>query len=298
MSSRLIAALFALGLALGGSSCDIAHFADELQHEWDAMITVMTGGSSPLQKKKPLPAAATGAASVKAALSKANGEILHEMYEVVFMREPKNKEFFGDYVDTMNQGASIEGVYNGFVHSSNYRQLEEQTPGPAPESAKFLVAELQEWQKDLPGPTVVDENSGKPLGLPVTPYAAPDDPAASVDPSPRPFDAYKAAAFFGHSSIFTLKRVMGDEAIRLIDGKKNAQELAHWYAKWVVRMASHQIDFGLELRNRSDENFHYGWALSAPVDNLKWEVLNRVHRLLNAGYLAQNASPSPGVKKP
>ena len=30
-----------------------------------------------------------------------------------------------------------------------------------------------------------------------------------------------------------------------------------------------------------DESFHREWALQLPVDRLKWEVLNRLHRLLN-----------------
>lgn len=262
------------------------------------MIVVMTGGSSPLQKKRPIPRESSDPESARAALGRANAEILQEMYRVVFVREPKDREFFGEYVDSMNQGASIEGVYNGFVHSSTYRALEQGNPGPAGEAEKFFVSELDEWQKDLPSPTYVDENSGKPLGLPVTPYFSQDDSGDAADPAPKPFDPYKAAAYFGRASVFTMKRVMGDEAIRLVDAKKSPEELARWYSKWVVRMVAKHVDFGLPLRNKSDEEFHRGWALSTPVDKLKWEVLNRIHRILNAATQV-SASPAPAeTKKP
>jgi hypothetical protein len=94
----------------------------------------------------------------------------------------------------------------------------------------------------------------------------------------------RTMGLFANSSIFTMKRTLGDEAMHVIAEKQavSTQELAAWYAKWVVRLCnSYRVDFGLSLRNRPDEAFHHDWALKANSDQLVWEVLNRVHRLLN-----------------
>ena len=63
--------------------------------------------------------------------------------------------------------------------------------------------------------------------------------------------------------------------------KEYPEKMALWYSRWVVHMASRNVDFGVALRNKPDEAFHYKWALTAAEDRLKWEVLNRVHRVLN-----------------
>ena len=91
------------------------------------------------------------------------------------------------------------------------------------------------------------------------------------------------ATTFAGASFFTLKRVMGDEALKLVAARASTPEqLALWYSKWAVQMTGLGIDFGLVLRNSKDENFHYKWALSISPDRVKWEVLNRVHRVLKA----------------
>jgi hypothetical protein len=87
---------------------------------------------------------------------------------------------------------------------------------------------------------------------------------------------------FVGASIFTLKRVLGDEAIKVMAAKAEYKEkFALWYSKWVVHMASRNVDFGIGLRNKPDEAFHYKWAVEASPEKLKWEVLNRLHRVLN-----------------
>ena len=82
--------------------------------------------------------------------------------------------------------------------------------------------------------------------------------------------------------MYTLKKTLCDEALKLID-QKNAfkEKLALWYSKWVVHMGERKIDFGVPLRNSLDEAFHYKWAIQSTPDRIKWEVLNRIHRTLN-----------------
>jgi hypothetical protein len=290
----------------------------QLQKEWDALVIVMTGGKSPLAKTAPRPSSSPSpsgpemdAGTQSARNAKANAELLHEMYRVVYNREPKDRSEFGSYVDSMNQGASLEGVYNGFTHSSDFRKFEITNPGASPGALKAFGEELAVLEAELPVPVEFEAAATQPLALPVQPgvepalpptpgqphrgadgvhvieYGKVPQPGTSPAPSVTPGVDVKALGerytqqFVG-ASIFTLKRIMGDEALRVIASKKEYPEkLALWYSKWVVHMAARGVDFGVSQRNLADEGFHYRWALAAGDDRLKWEVLNRLHRVLN-----------------
>lgn len=277
----------------------------QLQKEWDALLTVVTGGQSPLARKggaagpsgTPSPAAAAdGLSSQNARNAKANAELLQEVYRVVFLREPADRGEFGNLVDTLNQGASFEGLYNGFTHSSEYRKLEMANAGASPGALQAFGEELAWLEAELPEPFVFGASATQPLALPVQPevqpepvpsaaFAAPAAPGASASGAPKADVKALAEGYsrqFVGSSIFTLKRVLGDEALRVMTAKKEYPEkMALWYSQWVARLAAKGVDFGVPLRNKPDEQLHYRWALSASEDRIKWEVLNRVHRVLN-----------------
>jgi hypothetical protein len=134
------------------------------------------------------------------------------------------------------------------------------------------------------GVTVIEYGKG--------PAASPGgEPAPLTSPVAKPDATTLAMGYakvFVGSSIFTLKRIIGDEVQKLValrlgkgapaDGR---ERLAVWYGKWVVRLAGMGVDFGLPQRLRADELFHYQWAIAATPDRLQWEMLNRLHRLLN-----------------
>ncbi len=220
---------------------------------------------TPLEKEK----TAEGLSSV-AKKSKANSEIFHEMFVVVFMREPKDRSEFGNWVDTLNQGASLEGVYNGLTHSEDYRRLEKTSPKASEKAVKAFREEITLLEIELSIPTQLEN--------------------------------------FGLASLFTLKRVLSDEALKVLAAKNNVNKaalavngavvpaanpssakneesprvkLAGWYSKWAVHMAQKNVDFGVALRNKPDEAFHFKWATEVSEDQIVWEVLNRLHRILN-----------------
>jgi hypothetical protein len=268
----------------------------QLQNEWTALTTVLTGGKSPLGLNSPLPkgspspsASPAELGSVNARNAKANAELLQEVYRTVFMQEPQNRSDFGSFVDSLNQGASIEGIYNGFTHSSDYRKLELTHAGASAEAIRIFGEELAALEADLPSPIEFEPSATQPLALPVQPGVVKADGVTVIEygkPTPLKLEgkalAEKYSQQFVGSSIFTLKRVLGDEAMRVMTLKKEYPEkLAHWYSLWVVHMAGRGVDFGIAQRNQADEAFHYKWALSASEDRLRWEVLNRIHRVLN-----------------
>jgi hypothetical protein len=272
---------------------------DQLKAEINALVLVVSGGDSPLAKPSvtpsvsPLPSQ-SGVPVDPAEKAKMNAELLREMFLVVYQREPNDRAEFGTYVDTLNQGASFEGVYNGFTHNDIYRQLETKNRGASPSALKAFVEELIELEAELPEPTLFTEKSALPLANVEMPTGVVDNvgQAPVVDsmpfeaPSPKPVDkkalTEQYTRLFLGASIFTMKRIIGDEALKVMAIKREYREkFAQWYSRWVVRMCGKGVDFGLALRNKSDEQFHYNFALGISEDRLQWEVLNRLHRVLN-----------------
>jgi hypothetical protein len=209
-------------------------------------------------------------------------ELLREVMAVTLMREPGNRAEFKGYLSVLAQGGSLEGIYNGFTHSSHWRELEMSNQGASPGALKVFGEELALLEAELKPPTEFTPESAKPLPLPVWPDGS--EAPAPKEPVKKPVvlapDAY--SKIFVGASIFTLKRILGDEALRVTASKMNfPQTMAEWYSKWVVRLASRGVDYGIPLRSKADEAFHHEWALKASRDQLNWEVLNRLHRLLN-----------------
>ncbi|HAR44249.1 MAG TPA: hypothetical protein DCS07_16725 [Bdellovibrionales bacterium] len=249
--------------------------------------TGMTATASPSAAQSEVPSVAAGKA-------KANAELLREMHYSVFGEAPTNRAEFGNMLDSMNQGASLEGVYNGFTHSANYRKLETDNPGALPEAVKLFAEELAQLELELPVPAEFTADSAKPLELI---NAADENPSGvesinfpkkktAEDAAAQSLEIQKAALLqkyskiFAKSSIYTLKRVLGDEALKVIEAKKDKEDLATWYGKWATKMAGLKVDFGIPQRNLADEQFHSKWAITADGDQIRWEVLNRIHRAL------------------
>lgn len=218
--------------------------------------------------------------------SKEHSELLHEIITVVFLKQPTDKTEFGSLVNTLNQGASLEGIYNGFVHSSVYRKSELLSEKASPQTLQAFSQELAALEILFSEPTLFNSEAAKPL-----PVLDPTDLSSPVLEKVKKTNEEKRNEIqlaqeyqetFHGAPFFTLKRILGDEAIKLIRLKKDsAQDLSDWYGKWTERMASKNVDFGLPQRNKSDGRFHGNWARSAPWDRVEWEVLNRLHRYLN-----------------
>lgn len=234
-----------------------------------------------------------------------NAELLYEMLTVVLLANPQDEEFTS-WLNSVEQGASLEGVYNALTHSSHYRSLEETHLAATPQSIKIFAREFVALQNENPKPTPVDRSLAQALAAPVDP-AQPESPeltrqirfgGSSPRDRVRPTAESVERTFVG-ASVFTLKRVLGDEALKLLSFYSNSRErIAGWYADWVVKVADSGVNFGLDLRARKDRGFHYKWALAASNDLLIWEVLNRLHRLVNSGELQRPGKPSNAESTP
>jgi hypothetical protein len=222
-----------------------------------------------------------------------NRELLSELYYVVYMHAPLDLKEFAAFHENLNQGGSLEGIYNGFTHSRAWRKLEEQSPQASPELVRVFSEELALLMLEHPTLPEFTEADALPLPKPVEPEGSEENAPQTLEygkptstAAPRPsLSALEAQlqSTFQKASVFTLKRILGDEALRVIAMKHSSPQALHqWYARWVVRVLSRKVDFGVSVRQRPDEQWHLQWASRNSPDRLRWEVLTRVHRILNA----------------
>src|SRR5258708_5699878 len=120
MSFRIVI----LACFLGLSGCDLPFVPEP-----GASASPAT---SPSAQASPTPTKADALAAKR----RANAELLSEMMLVVFMRQPKDVAEFSSYLNVIQQGATFEGLYNGFTHSSDYREVEKSNRGATPIALK------------------------------------------------------------------------------------------------------------------------------------------------------------------
>lgn len=209
----------------------------------------------------------------------AHGEFLREVFKTVLGRDLHNAEEFTRYLNVLEQGGHLEGIYNGLVYSDEYREREK-GPGASVTALKIysgIMARLMLDQKyDIARP-------GKP-------EEKPDVPKQVETPVPAPTEAERKALVAQIEaqdfalSAFALKRRLGEEVLKTIDLKREYREkLATWYGAFTAALNRMGVGFGLEQRNNPNEYYHYKWALEADEDRLRWECLNRVHAVMNHG---------------
>jgi hypothetical protein len=221
-------------------------------------------------------------------LAKGRREILAEMLRVVFdTSEVENDEFFEGLLSSLNQGASIEGIYRGLIQGQRYRSLETGATGADPAQIRFFAAELALLQESMKNPTRLDTKESR--GVPTIEF--PDgDTASAVTSGPESdvplkkgeLESRLTRDFIG-ASPYTLKRILGNEALKKIDELKESRaDMAQWYAATVLRLVKRGVDFGVPLRNSDDFGMHLRFAETVSPDRVIWEVLNRYHRCINA----------------
>lgn len=224
-----------------------------------------------------------------------NSQVLQEFYRVVWLSDPQSPAEFGNWLDSIDQGASFEGVYNAFTHSDGQRAREADPRTAASRAAVQAFAEqmaqLMLDFKELPEVPVQEATALTAIN----PFEEAKPAVVDFNRAKRPMEVQKPnlqeltaslAQKFNKSSVFTLKRVLGDWALRVMAERKtqSPQSLWDWYAAFASRSAATQIDFGLRLRNDHSREFHRTWAEQNPQDLLQWEVLNRLHRILNEAH--------------
>ncbi len=190
--------------------------------------------------------------------------LVTEMQEQIFSRPLSDKNSAGGWANVLSQRGSIEGVYHGFVLSSEYIALEQ---GKAADikALRFFGNEMAM------------------MDFPSFPESDPKVQEAAA----------KYVTGKMRDSIYMLKRELGERIIREAEKRKEDREkLAAWYASIAARWAKMDIPFGLSQRNNKDEVFHFNWAKDNNLGMVQWELLNRAHRILNSLGGITAASPA------
>lgn len=225
--------------------------------------------------------------------SRENAELLAEMIRVVFGRDPKDPASFNQYHASLNQGASLEGILNGLLHSGAYREFETKSPKAGGLARTFFTDELARLQEGLvaagAAPIPLYDSTPKPLAR----LAAPNggkvaDRAWKFDRNAAPAAYAKA---FAESSAPTLRRVLAEAVEARIDAfpSMTGPEFGGWYADLAARFGGAGVDFGLAPRNRADAAYHREMFIGLVKarrpdevrDRILWESLNRYFRILN-----------------
>src|SRR5476649_1828164 len=110
-----------------------------------ALLIQVTSCEFPFQPKSPPPPIPTAQPSSSA--TETHSEILREMFLVVLLKEKPVPDTFSGLLNALEQGASYEGIYNGLVHSSNYRELELESPKSSERALHVFALELDALEK-------------------------------------------------------------------------------------------------------------------------------------------------------
>ena len=221
-----------------------------------------------------------------------------EVYRVVWMKNPTPK-VFGFYFDALSEGATLEGFHNGFTHSSLYRDIEKEAP-PCGACLKPFAKIVAQFQNEFESEVTLDETWARPMTRPVdVQYREAKVEKEIKAPPNRRIPLQKREAdlerVFSKASVYNLKRVAAELAQQIVDEKTASgnESAVKWYTEFVVRMTSYGVDFGLKERNNANMKFHSSWAawaLKNDPDLFRWEVLNRVHRVI--AHAMSSALPS------
>jgi|GEM_PF-9621 len=229
--------------------------------------------------------------------SRENSELLAELIRVVFGHEPKDVRSFSGYRASLDQGASLEGILNGLLHSGAYREIETTAPKASSLTRAFFVDELVRLQNGLVSmghdPIPLFDFSPRPQAKIEMPTGM--DAADSSAGRAWKFDLKTSPEAYANAFAETpgpvLRRILVEAVETRVDGfpSSTSREFGRWYADLAARLANAGIDFGLKERNDKSVTYYLEMfddfvktRTPAEVrDRILWESLNRYLRILN-----------------
>ncbi len=194
--------------------------------------------------------------------------LVKEMQEQILARPASNDQDINGWANVLSQRGSIEGVYHGFVLSTEYGAKEKGKP--VLKAVRFFAQEM----------------------------AALDFPNAKEGDADLVKAGEKYATENLSTPLFTMKRMLGDRILKeSIARKADKERLANWYSGFVGRWAKAGVAFGHKQRDSGTEAYHYRWALDNNLGMIQWELLNRMHRIMN-DYGGVALPPPPAAATP
>jgi len=167
---------------------------------------------------------------------------IKELYQSTRKAEPKDEDLSG-WLNTLDQGGSREGIYQGLVLDEVYSALENVEERP---TKKLLEFTLKFSQKFLNQTIKVE--------------------------------TLETLNLYSLKRILTEK---GLDLIEFYE-TKDLDELYRWYAVYSSDLAKAYGPFlGAQVRQNKDSNFHYLWAKKMPLQHIKSEFIIKLHKVMN-----------------
>jgi hypothetical protein len=166
---------------------------------------------------------------------------LNELFSVTLRRQANDEEL-SKWMNTLQQGASLEGIFRALVLNKEYDSLEKDQNIPN----QALVDYVKNVLVTYTNTTVSD-------------------------------DALKGMNVFGLKRIVIEKCFEVMDAL-----KKNPEELTDWYAVFSQDQAKHFGPlFTEEVRKNPEASFHKQWSKKWPADFLKMEVVIKLSMIMH-----------------
>jgi hypothetical protein len=167
---------------------------------------------------------------------------IKELYQVTRKSDPKDEDL-ASWLNTLDQGGSREGIYQGLVLDEVYSALEEIEERPS----KRLLEFCKKFSQKYFNQTMKDESLVQ-LNL------------------------------YSLKRILTEK---GIDLMEFFE-TKDLEELYRWYAHFSADTALDAgAILASPLREQKDVNFHYQWAKKMPIQHIKSEFIVKLHKVMN-----------------
>lgn len=167
---------------------------------------------------------------------------VRELFVVTRKTEAKDEDL-SNWLNTLDQGGSREGIYQGLVLDEVYAAMENMAEKPSPKLIDFYI---QTSQKFL--------NQGlKP-------------------------ESISNLNLFSLKRILTEK---GLDLLEYYE-TKDLDMLNRWYANFSAEMGKNHSDFlQSDVRKSASAKYHYDWTKSVPVQHVKSEFIIKLHTVMN-----------------
>lgn len=173
---------------------------------------------------------------------------LQELFLVTRKTEPKDEDL-ANWLNTLDQGGSREGIYQALVLDEVYSSLENMNEKPSPRLVEFIILYSNKYLAQTFKPESLDQ-----LNL------------------------------FSHKRIMTEK---GLDILEYFE-TNDLDSMYRWYAVLSADLATKYAPLlKSDIRKSSSVKFHYEWAKGMPIQHIKSEFIIKLHSVMNGMQLLQ-----------
>lgn len=167
---------------------------------------------------------------------------IQELFQVTRKTEAKDEDL-ANWLNTLDQGGSREGIYQALVLDEVYAAMENMEEAPTKELVNFYISNSQKYLNQGLNPESISK-----LNL------------------------------YSLKRILTEKGLDLMEYYETND----LDQLYRWYANFSADLGQNQASrLQSEVRQNASASYHYEWAKNMPVQHLKSEFIIKLHTVMN-----------------